>query len=219
MAKLQSPLFSIDAHGKLGRELQIDRRRRGPVAGRRRRPTQPRTEPQRATRLWQSFLATQWQLHSASERTSWSAYEPANNLPSYHSYISYNVRQLHSFPGTPQLVNPTLNCPATTWPPARNTSAASHAPIAPVPGIASATFGVSITTAYDNWLILWFHTVTGGPWALYKNLIGATPATAPGNYYLTVAAPSGISYTCGYLCVSRTGKPRLNMVFRATTPL
>lgn len=218
MAKLTAPLMSQDARGRCFGDMQIGHWKGRHVIGRRRRPRQPRTEPQRATRLWSTFLSQQWGSLTIAEKASWSAYEPQKDVPNYNKYLSWNIRQLHSFPGVPVWPAITPNCPSAVYPPTYATDPAGHAPMVPVPGPGSATFGTTINVALDNWVLLWFHTTPGGPWALYKNLIGATHAPTTGDYTITIRDLPPVLYVTGYLHVSRTGKPRLQFVYRSTTP-
>lgn len=165
-----------------------------------------------------TFLAGEWKLASDDERDGWKAYEPQTDLPPYNKYLQYNFKQLKHFQGLEVWPDYTPQCPSINWPPNLALNSASHAPLVPVPGPGTATFGFNITTLRENWLVLWFHTYFIGPWCRYPALIGVTKTTSTGNHWVTFTDLPAEVFRTGYLCVSRGGKPRLNAIYRQTTP-
>ena len=218
MANVKSPLMSQDATGRMPGGLQVGHWMGRHVIGRRRRPRQPRTEAQRATRIWMTFLGREWKLASIAEKASWRAYLPEASLPPYQKFLKYNFNQLKRFQGDEVWPNVTPECPSMVWPPDLTQYASSNNPIAPVPGPGTATFGAKLLTTSQNWLILWFHTYPTGPWCRYSALIGVTRAPAAGDYFLTISNLPATIYYAGYHCVSRGGRHRGNAYYRATTP-
>ena len=91
MVKVKGPLLSQDATGKLGNDLQLSHWKGRNVLGRRRRPSQPRTEAQQAHRILMGFLGSQWKALTPQQRVTWEYLANHNNIPPYNAFIAANM--------------------------------------------------------------------------------------------------------------------------------
>lgn len=73
MTKVSNPLFSFDARGRLGKELNLTKRRGVNITQKKPVPRQPNTSGQLAVRgVWQDGIA-QWHLLAADEKNSYES--------------------------------------------------------------------------------------------------------------------------------------------------
>lgn len=91
MVKLKGPLFSPDATGKLSSDLQLSHWKGRNVIGRRRRPSQPRTEAQMAHRIVMGFLGSQWKHLTPQQRVTWEALATEDRTTPYNAYVKRNM--------------------------------------------------------------------------------------------------------------------------------
>lgn len=207
MARTTGPLFSQNASGKLANLLAYSHRRRGVTAGRTRRPSQPRTEAQRATRRYMTFLGTQWSLLTIAELASWSDHHLDQTIPAYNRFLRHNVNQFKHLPGENWHIWIWTTFPSAAYP----TTQATSAPLYNYPTITNGTgqftINLNVTTDNDGWLWTAHRISATHPEAVYANLIGIWLHQGLGAWSHTLYDQDPGTFACRILPVSRTGKP------------
>lgn len=208
MVKLQSPFLGREASGKLGTAIQYGRLVRGPSAGVRRRPHQPRTLAQRATRTFMAALAAAWNGLSNAAQQSWIDHPDYQSLSRYHCYLKFNPGRYRNLPDL--AADPLQwHCfPSAVYPADESTlpSPTSNNVFTPGQGQVRHTF--TIFTLNDSWLYIWHLTTPTVIWATYRTIIGVHEILATGNYDFTFKnLPAGTARV-RVARVSRTGQPR-----------
>lgn len=207
MVKVKRPLFSQDATGKLGSELQIQPWKGRHVIGRRRRPKQPRTEAQISHRHLMGFLANQWKLLDQAARATWTPIAAQLNASNYNAFISENMRRYRSVgvqfsderKGTafPTKTFPTdqllLPCSFSQW----------H-----IFGLQLAIrFDYIVSTLRDNWGIAIHHAWHPQPHPHFASLITTIPITEAGAGSFTISGLKPGLYRTMMQRFSHDGRP------------
>lgn len=94
MAKLRGPLLAQLAAGSLGDTVVYSSWKGRPYVKRHRRPSQPRTDRQIATRRWLDHLAHTWGQLYASEKASWVNNCPDAAADPYRWFLGLNLARL-----------------------------------------------------------------------------------------------------------------------------
>lgn len=192
MVKLKSPFASQFASGTLGRELQYAITKRGAVGGRRRRPKQPRTLAQRATRTFMTWLTKTWQTLSPADLATWLNAPNPKGLPLYNIYLSYNlnrIKRLIDIPHAPFHLHalPSMTYPATEtgdwgWWTAGTQTPLSHA----------WRWDRNVGSLKEQWGMIYFTGDAPMYRPLYNILIAIETVTTPGAQSITIAdLPAG----------------------------
>lgn len=97
MAKTKGPLFSVDAHGSLAKNLTYSHRKSGQQVRRYNKPLKPASAKQRGQRRLTEFLVAQWQDMSDAAKAIWetNAKKSGLNLPGYHYFLREAQRDLY----------------------------------------------------------------------------------------------------------------------------
>lgn len=101
MVKIKGPLFSLGAHGSLGKELTYSKRASGHQARKYNKPTVPPSPAQRGQRRLTEFLVAQWQNMTEGQKLSWqtNAFQSGSNLSGYHYFLREAQRDLYTHHG------------------------------------------------------------------------------------------------------------------------
>lgn len=208
MVKLKQPLLSSRATGTLGNAIQFGHWKGRSIVGRKRRPKQPRTAAQLATRIYMSWLCKQWSTLSIAETASWAAPAAATKIPAYNAFIRHNIDRFKHLPGDQYWVAEYPCYPSTAYPTTLATNAADFASPAILNGEGKFRIRYTLSPLNDNWLMAVHQISAPHPLAVYKNLIDVWTATAGGIQDRWVdPAPVG-AYTIHIITISRTGKAR-----------
>ncbi len=206
MVKVTSPFLSTAASGRFGRVLLFSKTRRDTVAGRTRRPSQPRTFQQLATRRYMTFLATAWSSLTAAEISTWATHPDAYRLSPYHAYLRENANRYKVISGSYLTPNDDDVFPSPTWPATRDTDEGD---------LGSYFFSNDVDDLYlsyrcmpfnDTWCTLFVYVPSADRRNIYTRLahIELTTDTAWHRYYLPPIPSWGWRlWTCR---ISRTGK-------------
>ena len=208
MVKLKAPLLGASASGKLGDALQFDARRRGTVAGKRRRPRQPRTFAQMATRRYMTWLTKAWSELSAAEKDTWWTFTNARRKSPYHAYLAYNVNRFKGVPGNYLDLRANPNYPSAAYPASRSTEPG---------GLSTYEFSSSRTDVWlqfralpfaDHWITMFFYVTEANQHASYARLahVEAADDDTLKRYHLPDAGDE--VWRLWIARVSRTGLPQ-----------
>lgn len=101
MAKLRNPLFSIDAHGSIGKIITYSKRKSGNQVRSYTKPQKPPSAKQRGQRRLTQFLVAQWQNMSDGDKATWATNAAASklNLSGYHYFLREAQRDLYTHHG------------------------------------------------------------------------------------------------------------------------
>jgi len=207
MVKLTAPLMSRQASGKLGHAIQFATTAGGCVAGQRRRPRQPRTEPQISARLFVAWISKQWTTLLEDEKASWAAAPIGADASPYHAYLAYNIGRFKNLPGKLTEADKQHVYPTTAWPAAENTARGSIGAYSAIPGVRKATIRIAFTAVNDNWLITVHHCDGSTTYPTYRNLRGIKVAETLGPHDIVIEDLEPGVQKFAWVNVSHTGKP------------
>lgn len=171
MVLVKSPFLGTKASGKLGDSLQFASHRGRHVAGRRRRPRQPRTEAQLATRKFMAWLSRQWSTLSPEQKATWLNYAPTPLLSPYHAYQQHNIDRIKHLPGSTSNPHTFPNWPTQTYPATSTGGLASYTGETATPGPGYVDFKRNITSTQDNWGFAYWRISTQHPKPVFASLV------------------------------------------------
>jgi hypothetical protein len=192
MVRCKRPFYASTATGKLGDPIQFAQTARGTVAGKRRRPKQPRTLAQRATRIYMRFLAGEWANLPAAQQASWDAHPIADHTSRYHAYLSHNANAYKNLAGALDAQQNADWYPTAIYPPPKDTLGHFWLYHGYTAASGEITVDMGDWNHRDGWL-LFFHIATAAePLPVYGNLVYLTADAAPGhNFYRIQNLPAG----------------------------
>jgi len=88
--KLQGPLASQIASGKIGNALTFVPNKRGTYGKKYSKPANPRTPKQLTIRALMTFVATEWRNLAPLEKREWTTLGLFNHIAPYHAFVKYN---------------------------------------------------------------------------------------------------------------------------------
>lgn len=106
MVKLNGPLFSMDARGKLGDALVYSSWKGRAYARALVTPSNPRSGPQTGMRSMLKFLSQQWTNLDTAEQADWLIRAQATVISPFNAYVSFNMLRWRSY------LNPSKLTPA-----------------------------------------------------------------------------------------------------------
>lgn len=205
MVKLIRPLFSSRASGVLADVLEFSSHPRGARVGTRRKPSQPRTLAQMATRRYMTFLSNAWSSLTPAEKLSWKDHRVADFTSPYHAYLSENANRFKNVAG--DWWNPNLRdvFPSASWPITKTTTPGGLTAYAFSRTRTDVWFDYACSPLSDNWLTLFFYIPITPATASYGRFVAAyvTNDTLLHRYALPDATAD--TYRLWVLRVSRTG--------------
>ena len=151
MVKLNAPMLSLDASGKLGSAVVFSKWKGRNYARALVTPSNPRSQGQTGMRRMLKFLSQEWADRSAASKSSWNDRADNAVISQFNAYVGVNMKRWRNFlpPGTDDPVTGSAT-PATI---------ANEAATA---GVRQITIDVDVTVANQNWGILIFRgTPTG----------------------------------------------------------
>lgn len=209
MVILKGPMHSQKASGVLGDAIQFETRRGRHVAGKRRRPRQPRTEAQRATRLWMTWLSQQWHLISAADQATWLNYEDSPLLSPYTAYIKYNTDRFKNQPGLHTGPDTFHVFPSTAYPATENTQGGNPADHEYIGGVHQITHNFTMIWQADTWFWNYHRISAEHPECVYANLVHIETVDQVAHYSIVIKNLPAGDVTLRYARVSHTGLANL----------
>lgn len=219
MVKLKSPFASQFASGTLGRELQYAQTKRGAVGGRRRRPRQPRTLAQRATRLWMTWFSGQWAELDADEIATWFHVGNVHIIAPYHAYIKENIQAVRNQNNMLYYVGNQPTWPSAAFPRTADTQPGAIANVGLINIAGGFRHTINVTDQQDGWYVAWYYTTLLNRGVAYNQLIHVMPTPAIGVHVIDILnVPMGAAYTTWGAC-SRTGQAWTHFQQKSINPL
>lgn len=177
MARVNGPLFSMEATGKMG-ELVFATWRGINTVRRLVVPSNPNTQGQVAVRAMFKFLSKAWGQLSQAEQDSWSAAAASDNLPYFNAFMRNNQQKFVDAVSAFISKDP-ADTPGTL-------TDASNVQYSENGNITTVTAEISAGTA-ENWGIAFLKVPSGAaaPTAMLKsNVVKVVEATADATYTL-----------------------------------
>jgi len=203
MTVIKAPFMSYEAHGTLASLLTYSGRRGRNKAGLKSNPRQPRTEAQRATRIFMAWLTGEWAAITPARKATWLNFADTPLLSPYHAYLSHNVNRIKNIP--PLWGDPSLYpyWPGQAYPVTRTGQAANTTGETLTGGIGSATYTVNVLDKRDNWAIAFFRVKWAGEPPAYRRLIRIATVQTNGLHTIHIAnlAPGPINIYCQRLTI------------------
>ena len=107
MVKLNGPLFSMDARGKLADALVFSIWKGRNYARALVTPSNPQSGPQTGMRSMMKFLSQEWTNLDAAEKADWLTRAQQTVISNFNAYVSFNMLRWRSY------LNPSKLTPAT----------------------------------------------------------------------------------------------------------
>jgi hypothetical protein len=171
MVKLNGPMFSIDASGKLADAIVFSKWKGRNYARSLVTPSNPQSGGQVGMRRMLRFLSQDWTNLGAGQQNSWDDRADDAVISNFNAYIGFNLARWRNF--SPPSATPTLD-PAST--PATLANEAATA------GVRQVTIDFDVTLVVQNWGVAIFRSTTLGFSTAFTNLVQAIPATAVASY-------------------------------------
>lgn len=215
MVKLIQPLMSSAAAGALADVLDFARHPSGGVAAKHRRPRQPRTLSQRATRTWMTWLSKEWARLSAGEKESWDQAPNADTTSPYHAYLQFNTNRFKFMPDDWRYQTNNSLWPSAAYPPTKATLSGILQNNTGTGGPGTITHRYLPAALKDGWFQCYHLQVPGITYGTYANLVHIEN-TRPGGWQEVIIRnlPPGLQ-TLGIITASRTALP-MNGVYQIT---
>ena len=93
MAKLSGPMFSMEAHGSIGKTLSFVRGKRTPYVKKHFTPKNPNSTAQIGIRCMAKFLTQYWAELSDEDKASFEELAAAWTTSPYHAWLTLNSRR------------------------------------------------------------------------------------------------------------------------------
>ncbi len=164
MARVQGPLFSLGALGKLGGALVFSIWKGRAYVRELVRPANPKSDKQLSVRAMMKFLSQEWAGIGSTPQDTWETLADAEVISTFNAYIKRNLRLWRSFRGPAQdSVGASVGTPPV------------HGVASAVPGIRMATIGMLMTTLNDGWGLLIFRKTGSAVTPAFDNLVAVIP--------------------------------------------
>ena len=219
MVKLIGPLHSQRASGGLGRAIQFSSWKDRQFAGKKRNPSQPRTRPQLAARIFMSGMAKLWNGLSQVQKASWIDHPAAATTSAYHAYLKENSNRYQKLPNLINQIDQRNAAPTATWPATQDTDNAYLASTTLTGLSKSILLQFPIANARDNWIVIVHYAADAGDYMRYDNISAIILAETVDNYEVLIEnIPPGLQ-GLNLLMISHTGHCRYRGYYDQTTVL
>ncbi len=184
MVKLNGPMFSMDARGKLADSIVFSIWKGRNYARALVTPSNPQSGPQTGLRSMLKFLSQQWTNLSAAEQADWLTRAQQTVISNFNAYVSYNMLRWRSY------LNPSKMIPADesgTAPDAPTTS--------PTSGIRQVSLSIADGVNAPDWLYVIHRSQTSGFTPAFSNVIACIEWDSSGTtLYVDTPLLSGLYY-------------------------
>lgn len=164
MAKVQGPLFSLGASGKLGGAIVYAIWKGRAYVRELVKPANPKSDKQLSVRAMMKWLSQEWAGIGGTAQDSWEDLADADVVSPFNAYIKKNLRRWRNFLGVGQ----------DSTPDAGDTGPV-HGAAAAVGGVRMATVTMAMTTLNDAWGLAIFRKTAGAVTPAFDNLVAIRP--------------------------------------------
>lgn len=189
MVKVNAPMLSLDASGKLGGAIVFSKWKGRHYVRSLVTPANPQSGGQVGMRRMLKYLSQQWTNLDAADKSAWDTLADASVISPFNAYVAFNLKRWRNFLGPSNI--PTVDDTQTPG------TLASQAATA---GVRQITLDVDVSVLADNWGIAIFRDVGAAfttAWTNFKQAILADSAAsfewidtplAAGTYYYNFRA-------------------------------
>ncbi len=169
MVKLNGPMFSMDARGKLADSIVFSIWKGRNYARALVTPSNPQSGPQTGLRSMMKFLSQEWTNLTSVEKADWLTRAQQTVISNFNAYVSYNMLRWRSY------LNPSKLIPADeagTSPTAPTTT--------PTGGIRQISLSILDGVNAPDWAYVIHRSATTGFTPSFANVIAVTPWNVAG---------------------------------------
>lgn len=171
MVKLNGPMFSIDASGKLADAIVFSKWKGRNYARSLVTPSNPQSGGQVGMRTMLKFLSQEWSGLGATPQASWDTRADAAVISPFNAFIGYNLARWRNFTG------PTQDDPATAA-----GTVGTLANQAATAGVRQITLDVDVSVLGDNWGIAIFRGLAPGFTTAWTNHVQSIAAASVASF-------------------------------------
>ena len=164
MARVQGPLFSLGASGKLGGAIVFATWKGRPYVRELVRPANPKSDKQLSVRAMMRFLSQEWAGIGSTPQLTWEDLADADVVSPFNAYIKKNLRRWRNFVGIGQDATPEAGDAGPT-----NGAASATG------GVRMATVDMIVTTVADAWGLAIFRKTASAVTPAFDNLVAVLP--------------------------------------------
>ena len=166
MVKVQGPMFSLGASGKLGGTIVFSKWKGRPYVRELVTPSNPKSGGQVSMRAMMKFLSQEWSGMSAGAKTSWQDPADAGVVSTFNAFVSANLELNRSFlaphQNYPQVIGAAVDAIDT---------------FTAVAGVREITITLDTVAVADAaWGFLLFWSLSTGFTPSFSNLLSVIPA-------------------------------------------
>ena len=194
MARVQGPLFSLGASGKLGGSIVFATWKGRAYVRELVRPTNPKTVKQLSVRAMMKFLSQQWAAIGATPQDTWDTLADAEVISKFNAFIKQNLKRWRNFLGIGQDNTPD----AADTGPANGVAAAAG-------GVRMATVTLPVTTANDAWGNFIFRKTDSAVTPAFDNLVAVLPYDGTNDIVFVDTPLDAATYHYDFYSVTKDG--------------
>ena len=171
MVKLNGPMFSIDASGKLADAIVFAKWKGRNYARSLVTPSNPKSGGQVGMRTMLRFLSQKWAALDAAAKSSWDTRADAAVISPFNAYVGYNMARWRNFSG------PSQDDPATAA-----GTVGTLANQAATAGVRQITLDVDVSVLGDNWGVAIFRDVSSSFTTAWTNHVQSILADSAASF-------------------------------------
>lgn len=164
MARVQGPLFSLGASGKLGGAVVYATWKGRAYVRELVRPANPKSDKQLSVRGMLKFLSQEWAGIGDTAQVSWEDLADADVVSPFNAYIKKNLRRWRNFLGVGQDSDP-----------AAGDTGPTHGAGSAAGGVRMATVTMAVTAPGDGWGLAIFRKFDSAVTPAFDNLVAVIP--------------------------------------------
>ncbi|MHC4405936.1 MAG: hypothetical protein ACYTG0_40360 [Planctomycetota bacterium] len=171
MVKLNGPMFSIDASGKLADAIVFSKWKGRNYARSLVTPANPQSGGQTGMRRMLRFLSQQWANQSAADQATWETPADAAVVSPFNSFVGANLQRWRNF--LP---------PGQTYPVPDTGTVGTLLNEAATAGVRQITIDIDVSVLNNNWGILIFRDLSAAFSTAWTNMVQAILADSVASF-------------------------------------
>jgi hypothetical protein len=171
MVKLNGPMFSIDASGKLADAIVFSKWKGRNYARSLVTPSNPQSGGQVGMRRMLRFLSQDWTTFPTAQQNSWDDRADDNVISNFNAMMGYNLARWRNFSG-----------PSRDDPAGEVGTVQTLANEAATAGVRQITIDFDVTAAAQGWGVAVFRSTTLGFSTAFTNFVQGVKAAAAASY-------------------------------------
>jgi len=194
MARVQGPLFSLGASGKLGGAIVFAIWKGRAYVRELVKPANPKSDKQLSVRAMMKFLSQEWSGIGSPAQVTWEDLADADVVSPFNAYIKKNLRRWRNFLGIGQDADPAAGDNGPT------NGAGSAAG-----GVRMATVTMAVTTVADAWGLAIFRKTGSAVTAAFDNLVAVLPYDGTNDVVFVDTPLDPATYHYDFMSITKDG--------------